>query len=69
MGEAYVADLLTRLRAPVAELYFHPTTGAEEPLGASRADLAALLSPLVRQVAEARGLRWTTYPALAEEAS
>jgi hopanoid biosynthesis associated protein HpnK len=67
MGETYVADLLMRLAGPVAELYFHPTTGAEEPLGASRADLAALLSPQVRQAAEARGVHWTTYPALADE--
>ncbi|HXO18571.1 MAG TPA: hopanoid biosynthesis-associated protein HpnK, partial [Thermoanaerobaculia bacterium] len=69
MGEAYVLDLLARMGkrpAGSAEIYFHPTSGARvEALGPNPDDLAALLSPRVRQAIENGGLRLTTYAGLA----
>ncbi|MCS7219991.1 MAG: hopanoid biosynthesis-associated protein HpnK [Anaerolineae bacterium] len=67
MEEAYVVRVLRELSVPTAELYFHPTFGPNaEPLGPNPGDLAALLSPAVRQIIEERSLRLTTYPALQE---
>lgn len=67
MEEAYVVRVLRELSAPTAELYFHPTVGPDsEPWGPNPGDLAALLSPAVRQIIEERSLRLTTYPALQE---
>jgi len=68
MREGYVLDLLGRLDVPTAELYFHPSTRAEDgPSGPNPADLATLLSPAVRRLIQERGLRPATYPALAAE--
>lgn len=67
MEEAYVVKVLRELSVPTAELYFHPVIGPDsEPLGPNPDDLAALLSPAVRQVIEERSLRLTTYSALQE---
>jgi predicted glycoside hydrolase/deacetylase ChbG (UPF0249 family) len=64
IGEPYVLELLRRLQVPVAELYFHPSTGpAREPL-ANPGDLATLLSPALREVSQQRGLRLASYPDL-----
>lgn len=66
MTEGYVTRLLRELRVPVAELYFHPSLEATgEALGPNPGDLATLLSPAVREVIAERGLRLTTYAALA----
>ena len=66
MREGYVLGLLGRLDVPSAELYFHPSTRAEDdPSGPNPADLATLLSPAVRRLIQERGLCLTTYPALA----
>ena len=65
MREAYVVDVLRRLREPAAEVYFHPTVGERlDPLGPNRGDLETLLSPRVRSTIAARGLVLTNYPAL-----
>jgi hopanoid biosynthesis associated protein HpnK len=70
MREAYVLALLGRLQVPTAELYFHPSTVAEgNSLGPNAGDLAALLSPAVRQTIEERGIRLATYSSLSEESS
>ena len=66
MTEAYLLFLLGRLRAATAEIYFHPSTAAEEPLGPNPGDLAALLSPALRRAIAERGLILTTYTALRE---
>jgi predicted glycoside hydrolase/deacetylase ChbG (UPF0249 family) len=67
MSEAYVVETLRRLCVPSAELYFPPSTKPEEErLGPNPADLATLLSPLVRQVIDERGLQLSTYPSLDE---
>lgn len=67
MEEAYVVRVLRQLRAPIAELYFHPDTApGGEVLGPNPGDLATLLSPAVRQVIRQRSLCLTTYPALKE---
>jgi hopanoid biosynthesis associated protein HpnK len=68
MYERYVVGLLDRLDIPTAELYFHPSTRAEGgAAGPNPTDLATLLSPAVRGIIQARGLRLATYPALALE--
>lgn len=65
MHEAYVVTVLRELTAPTAELYFHPSLEAsEEALGPNAGDLAALLSPVVREVIVARKLRLATYATL-----
>lgn len=67
MSEAYVVETLRRLCVPSAELFFHPSTKPEEERrGPNPADLATLLSPLVRQVIDERGLQLATYPSLGE---
>jgi hypothetical protein len=49
------------------ELYFHPTVAYRaEPLGPNRGDLAALLSPAVRQAVEAGGWVRASYATLRE---
>ena len=68
MEEAYVLQLLRRLNAPTAELYFHPSnTFRTEALGPNPDDLATLLSPAVRQVIQQRGIHLATYPTLTEK--
>ena len=68
MEESYVMKLLRNLKAPTAELYFHPAIAPEpEALGPNPGDLASLLSPAVRQVIRERGLRLATYPTLRQE--
>lgn len=68
MHEGFVAELVRRIPARVrsAELYFHPSTeAAQEPYGPNPGDLAALLSPRVRQAVEARRAELTDYRRLA----
>ncbi len=66
MSEGYLLHLLARLDAPTAEIYLHPTAGERlEPLGPNPGELAALLSPRVRELVARRGLRLTTYAGLA----
>lgn len=68
MGETFVAGLVRRIPEGVrsAELYFHPSTqGESEVYGPNPGDLAALLSPRVRQAVDDRGARLTNYTALA----
>ncbi|MGE5597912.1 MAG: ChbG/HpnK family deacetylase, partial [Bacteroidota bacterium] len=67
MSADYVRLVLQHLEVPTAELYFHPATIDMEPLGPNRRDLAALLSPSVREALEKRGLRPATYYTLREE--
>jgi len=73
MTESYLLHLLAHLDphdAPAAEVYLHPTAGPRlEPLGPNPDKLAALLSPRVRALAEARGFRLTTYAGLAGASS
>ena len=65
MNERYVLDLLRSLPVSTAELYFHPSTHAEDGAsGPNPSDLATLLSPAVRSVIQEQGLRLSTYPAL-----
>ena len=65
MREDYVLSVLRRLQAPTAEIYFHPSTRAENGAhGPNPADLQTLLSPAVRSILHERGLYPTTYPAL-----
>lgn len=66
MHESYVLDLIRNVHVPTAELYFHPSLRDEDgKFGPNPLDLATLLSPDVRSAIQARGLRLTTYPALA----
>lgn len=68
MHETFVAGLLQRIPLQVrcAELYLHPSTRTcDGPYGPNPGDLAALLSPRVRQTIEERGAQLTTYAALA----
>jgi chitin disaccharide deacetylase len=72
MTEAYLLHLLATIgpRDAPAEIYLHPTTGPRlEPLGPNPDELAALLSPRVRDLALRRGFRLTTYAGLAEASS
>lgn len=65
MHRDYVVAVLRQLKVPTAELYFHPSVESEGgALGPNPGDLAALLSPAVRQVIEERSLYLTTYAAL-----
>lgn len=65
MEEAYVVDILRRLDEPVAELYFHPTTGDRlDLLGPNPGDYHALISPAVRGVIQQRHLQLASYPML-----
>ena len=65
MEEAYVLRLLRSLNVPSAEIYFHPASlPVGEALGPNPVDLAALLSPTVRQVIKERGLCLSTYGTL-----
>ncbi len=62
MEEAYVLKVLRSLHTSSAELYFHPDTAPQaEPLGPNPTDLATLLSPVVRQVIQERGMQLATY--------
>jgi len=67
MHEEFVVGLIRRMPPGVrsAELYFHPSTQAiGEPFGPNPGDLAALLSPRVRQAVAERGAQLTSYAAL-----
>jgi hopanoid biosynthesis associated protein HpnK len=67
MHEAFVARLLARIPPSVrsAELYFHPSTEpGDEPYGPNPGDLAALLSPRIREAVRTRGATLTDYTAL-----
>ena len=66
MTEAYVLGLIPRIRANLAELYFHPAVSlAGEPLngppGSGAAELAALVSSRVREALDASGFALTSY--------
>lgn len=66
MSEAYVLEVLRRVREPSAEIYFHPTTGPRlDPFGPNPGDLQSLVSPAVRQAIEDGRLQLTTYSELA----
>lgn len=68
MHEAFVAGLVRRISQSVrsAELYFHPCTHPlSEPFGPNPGDLAALISPQVRQAVHARGAQLISYADLA----
>ena len=68
MHEAFVAGLVRRISRNVrsAELYFHPCTQPlGRPFGPNPGDLAALLSPQVRQAVRARGAQLISYADLA----
>ena len=67
MHEAFVVGLLRHMSPEIrsAELYFHPCTESwGEPYGPNPGDLAALLSPRVRQAVQERGAELTNYAAL-----
>lgn len=66
MTEGYLLWLLERLDTSSAEIYCHPSTEAfSEPLGPNPGDLAALLSPRVRALLDARGIVRGSYADLA----
>jgi len=68
MHEAYLAALLPRIPPTVrsAEIYCHPSLQAfDGPYGPNPGDLAALLSPRVRQAIYERKARLSNYAALA----
>ncbi len=75
VSERYLLSLLPRIRGERAELYAHPSLPEPgEPLngppGSGPRELAALVSPRVREAMEANGVRAATYadfrrPALA----
>jgi hopanoid biosynthesis associated protein HpnK len=67
MVEERVLGLLPHLPAGVSEIYFHPAVGLASFVPGYRhaEELAALLSPRVRQRIAERGLRLTTYRELA----
>lgn len=68
MREDYVLGLLNQLKAPTAEIYFHPATQTEDGAhGPNPSDLETLLSPAVRSVLHERGLCPTTYLTLSGE--
>jgi hopanoid biosynthesis associated protein HpnK len=65
MSEQYVIRLLQNANVDSAEIYFHPTTGPRQSeLGSNPQDLSTLLSPAVREVIAARGIRLCSYPDL-----
>jgi hopanoid biosynthesis associated protein HpnK len=66
VSEPYLLSLLPRIRGRRAEVYAHPALPeAGEPLngpaGSGPRELAALLSPRVREAMEANGVRPATY--------
>lgn len=67
MHESFVVSLLRRIPQAVrsAEIYFHPSIRSlGESFGPNEGDLAALLSPRVRQALQERGAQLTNYAAL-----
>lgn len=65
MDEGYVLRTLDRLRAPSAELYFHPSIHLEgQEMGPNPGDLETLVSPAVRRTIEERGMTLATYATL-----
>ena len=65
VDERYLLGLLPRIRAARVELYCHPAhelagEPRNGPPGAGPAELAALVSPRVREAVEANGFRLTT---------
>ena len=70
MEEVYVLNLLLRAQVGTAEVYFHPSSRlGSESLGPNPGDLATLLSEPVRDAIRQRGIRLTTYTALARLAN
>ena len=58
LSEEYLVDLLPKISAEWAEVYCHPSIGADEgvangPSGSGARELAALLSPRVREAIQA----------------
>jgi len=68
MSEAYVLGLIEGLRSGVTELYFHPALdiGGVPPSPAAQREVEILTSPRVRDVLASRGVRLTTFAALAK---
>jgi hopanoid biosynthesis associated protein HpnK len=69
MHERFVAGLVRRISHTVcsAELFFHPCTQPlSRPFGPNPGDLAALLSPRVRQAIDERGAQLISYADLAK---
>jgi predicted glycoside hydrolase/deacetylase ChbG (UPF0249 family) len=68
MEEAYVLKLLSQMRVPTAEIYFHPSLAPDgDGHDGRQVDLEALLSPAVRRAIQDRGLRLATYATLGGE--
>ena len=62
MTEEYLLGLIPKIEADRVEIYSHPTVSAHETsLGASRAQLDALVSHKVRQICKASGFQLSTY--------
>jgi hopanoid biosynthesis associated protein HpnK len=62
MHKNYVVQALSALKAPTAEMYFHPDLRDSDPgYGPNRGDLEALLSPEVHEVLEQRDIHRSTY--------
>ena len=65
MQEPYVVGLLRQLNVEAAEIYFHPASlSLGEAFGPNPEDLTSLLSPIVRQVIQERGMSLSTYSTL-----
>lgn len=65
MRSDYLVDVITHLRAPTAEIYFHPTTGPRtDGFGPNPGDLEALLNPAVKAAVERHGRELATYATL-----
>jgi hopanoid biosynthesis associated protein HpnK len=65
MNEEYVLRVLSTIRVPSAELYFHPSTGGiPVHLGSNAGDLEALLSPKVRSILAQRQICRVSYSQL-----
>jgi len=68
MDKSYVLSLLKTAREPMAEIYFHPTTGPRlDRLGPNPVDLDTLLSPAVREAVAARDWELCNYPQIARQ--
>ena len=63
MTEEYLLQLIPRIQADRVEIYSHPTTDErdDDPRGASRPQLEALLSGRLRGALERAGFRLSTY--------
>jgi hopanoid biosynthesis associated protein HpnK len=66
MDETYVTSLIRRLDVSPVEIYFHPSDSPKAVRwGPNPYDLAALLSPALARAVREKGLRLTSYAALA----